>query len=177
MSCFMGYIRADVEVFMMALAKKSYSHDAKIQSQRQNAFKMEIVGEVLTIPSIPEKVVNARRFVAEVARKYGFSDDDIFGIKLAVSEALSNAVIHGSSCGNDSFVQVVLLCSKEKMRIIIIDDGSFGPVNAGSNNEAEDGRGLGLISYFMDYVFIHPSVAGTSVTMVKNLYHSKRNCA
>jgi anti-sigma regulatory factor (Ser/Thr protein kinase) len=145
------------------------------RSKKERIAKPRVVGEILTIPSRPENVVNARKFAAKIARKCGFSDDDIFGIKLAVSEALSNAVIHGSPHGNNSFVQIIFLCNQGRMRIIVVDEGAFGPRQSGLGFESEGGRGLNLISFFMDYVSIHPSTSGTSITMIKNFQNNNPN--
>ena len=139
------------------------------QLQRQRPYAGSVVGSVLTVPSKPENVVDARKYTAKVAKRCGFSEDAIYDIKLAVSEALTNAVMHGSPRGNDNFVQVVFLCDRDRMRIIVIDEGAFGRKEVTCDYDSEGGRGLDLISCFMDYVSIHPSVSGTSVTMIKNV--------
>ena len=144
---------------------------------KRRVVRSRVISEVLTVPGKPENVVSARKFTAKVARKCGFSNEEIFGIKLAVSEAISNAMLHGSRNGNSGFIQVVYLFDQNKMRIIVIDEGAFKPRKTSLSYEAEGGRGLNLISSFMDYVSIHPSTSGTSITMIKNLYRPKTNCA
>ncbi|MBE0447556.1 MAG: ATP-binding protein [Actinobacteria bacterium] len=154
-------------------SRNSTINQVKDRLRKRIISKTRMVGEVLTVPSKPENVFSVRKFTAKVARRCGFSDDDIFGIKLAVSEALSNAVIHGSPHGNDSFIQIVFLCNRERMRIIIVDEGAFSPRRSTLCFESEGGRGLNLISFFMDHVSVHPSTSGTSITMIKALNRCK----
>jgi len=155
----------------------SIKNSSSDRFRRQKNLKNLVISKVLTVQGKPKNLLGAREFAAKLARKCGFSDDDIFDIKVAVSEALTNAILHGSPCGRNNFVQVVFLCNHRKMRIVIIDEGTFSPKNTVQQEEAECGRGLDLISYFMDFVSVNPSPSGTSVTMIKDLYQDKKRSA
>jgi serine/threonine-protein kinase RsbW len=47
-----------------------------------------------TFPGTPPGVGELRRAVAEIARRAGMPDADVDAVRLAASEAASNAVIH-----------------------------------------------------------------------------------
>ena len=47
-----------------------------------------------TFPGTPPGVGELRRAVAEIARRAGMPEDDVDAVRLAASEAASNAVIH-----------------------------------------------------------------------------------
>jgi anti-sigma regulatory factor (Ser/Thr protein kinase) len=48
----------------------------------------------MTLPGAPEPVGEIRATVSRLAAGYGFSEQEIEAIRLAVSEAAGNAVIH-----------------------------------------------------------------------------------
>src|SRR5918997_1109793 len=48
----------------------------------------------LTLPSSPEYVLLARLVVAQVGRLAGFGPEDIYDLKLAVTEAATNVIRH-----------------------------------------------------------------------------------
>lgn len=59
----------------------------------------------LTIPAKPDYVGIARLAVSGIANRMGFSYDDIEDLKLAVSEACTNAVDH-AYCGGEGEIEV-----------------------------------------------------------------------
>ena len=51
----------------------------------------------LDVPSTPQSVSTARLFIAAAARHFGYSDDTVEDIKLAISEAVTNAIQNGQN--------------------------------------------------------------------------------
>ena len=49
----------------------------------------------MTLPGAPESVGEIRTAVCELARSFRFSEERVEAIRLAVSEAATNAVTHG----------------------------------------------------------------------------------
>ena len=56
---------------------------------------------VCVIPSDPAETRKPKAAIMELVAAHGYSDDDTFALKLALEEALSNAVKHGN-CNDPS---------------------------------------------------------------------------
>lgn len=87
-----------------------------------------------------------------------WGDSDVFAIKLAVEEALVNAIKHGNQFDPEKKVQVKYLITDERFEIEIEDEGAgFNPADVPDPTEIgyEDrpcGRGVFLIKNFMTSV-------------------------
>src|SRR5918997_696230 len=55
----------------------------------------------LRISADTERLREARDWADSVARDFGLDDEDRFAVKLAMSEAVSNAILHGSASPED----------------------------------------------------------------------------
>ncbi|PRZ11977.1 serine/threonine-protein kinase RsbW [Laceyella sediminis] len=131
----------------------------------------------LTIPAKPDYVGIARLAVSGIANRMGFSYDDIEDLKLAVSEACTNAVDH-AYCGGDGEIEVSCNIFSNRLEIEVVDRGnSFnieeiekrtGPIEVGPTMNALRERGLGvfLMRSLMDHVDIKGD-NGVIVTMTK----------
>ncbi|MEI7769835.1 MAG: ATP-binding protein, partial [Chloroflexales bacterium] len=77
----------------------------------------------LSIPSHPifERVVRAS--AAEVGTAFGFSGERVEDLKLAISEAVNNAIDHGNHGEVSKLVAVVFEIDGEKLEIRISDQG------------------------------------------------------
>ncbi len=77
-------------------------------------------------------------------------------VELAVTEALSNAILHGSPRGNDDRIQVEWESTPERLEIRITDTSHFQPLPRGhrlpDDPLSEQGRGLYLIAELMNDV-------------------------
>ncbi|MFY9202964.1 MAG: anti-sigma F factor, partial [Limnochordia bacterium] len=129
----------------------------------------------LEFPSESVNVLFARTAVAVFASQLDMTLEEIEDIKVAVSEAVSNCVIHAyrNTSGN-----IVLECrySLEELEISVEDFGCGIPdivqaAEAGYTTVPEERMGLGLvfIHELMDHVNIASEVGkGTKVIMTKN---------
>lgn len=97
-------------------------------------------------------------------------------IKVAVSEAVSNAIIHGYNSDNKSIVTFILE-SYEKALIIKISDKGVGIENieqaiqpSFTTKSERMGLGFAFMNSFMDSVIVDSQIGkGTTVTLIKNL--------
>lgn len=127
----------------------------------------------LTLPTKPEYVSLARLTIASVANNMGFSIEDVEDLKVAVSEACTNALNH--SVSPERTYDLTYIIGEKQLVFTVTDMGvGFEPelvAMPGNNGEKIcDGFGLFIIKTLMDTVEITSERgAGTSITMVKNL--------
>jgi serine/threonine-protein kinase RsbW len=101
-----------------------------------------------------------------------FGDRDIFGIRLAIEEALVNAIKHGNQMDISKKVRVACRVTSESVRIEIEDQGDgfdFSEVpdpTADENLERPCGRGLMLMRAFMTSITYNDK--GNRVVLVKD---------
>jgi serine/threonine-protein kinase RsbW len=124
--------------------------------------------------TITSDLAEARRIqnlIEESLQACAYSEHDIFSIKLALEEALVNAIKHGNQMDPDKRVFVTYKVSANRFEIRITDEGDgFNPDDvpdptAIENIERPCGRGLLLMRGFMTEVEYHGK--GNSVSMAK----------
>lgn len=126
------------------------------------------------IPSNPifERVVRAS--AGEIGEALGFSVERIEDLKLAVSEAVNNAIEHGNKRETNKPVEVVFALDHEKLEVRISDHGTgVGTLDFSRHvveeRNLEDGmlRGFGsyLISALVDDCEVSSSQTGTVLTL------------
>jgi serine/threonine-protein kinase RsbW len=82
----------------------------------------------LRIPSQTDNLELIREFVARVARKVGFKDDDVSKIELAVDEACANVIKHAYNKGNKKPIDIAIQIDYQKFTVIVTDHGrGFDP--------------------------------------------------
>ncbi|WP_250674710.1 ATP-binding protein [Paraclostridium ghonii] len=124
----------------------------------------------MEVTSNPEYVSIIRLTVSGIANKIGFSLDDIEDIKVAVSEACTNAIKH--SLDDKFLVQFSIL--ENALTIEVEDKGSGYDVQSlqepDLTDPKESGLGLFIIKTLMDEVSTTSnSNEGTRVKMTKYL--------
>jgi serine/threonine-protein kinase RsbW len=124
--------------------------------------------------SIPSDLAEARRvqeLIEGALQASAYSEHDIFSIKLALEEALVNAIKHGNQMDPDKRVVVAYSVTPARFDIRITDEGDgFRPEDvpdptAIENLERPCGRGLLLMRGFMTEVEYHGK--GNVVSMAK----------
>jgi len=94
----------------------------------------------LTLPSSPEYVLLARLVVAQVGRLAGFMPEDVYDLKLAVTEAATNVIRHAAVENYEIEYRVL----PRAVEITVIDTG--GGFNAADLTRVPDGQGgFGLV--------------------------------
>lgn len=128
----------------------------------------------LSILSVPENVALARVTVAAFAAQLDFTLDDLEEIKVAVSEAVSNSIIHGYKNGTNHTVDVICSIIDDSLEIVVEDTGE-GIANveqamqpAFSTESSRMGLGFTFMQSFMDNLNVKSEInKGTKVTMTK----------
>jgi serine/threonine-protein kinase RsbW len=118
--------------------------------------------------AVAEHLQVAREFVDEIAEAFGFDEDARYDLKLATTEAVSNAIRHGARSERDK----VRLCAVEGEGVLtfcVADHGTFLPNLENGDPLPEQGRGLAFIAHLMDQVCIRTGAEGTVVRFSKRL--------
>ena len=127
----------------------------------------------LSIPHRSEYVSMIRLTVTSIASRMGFDIEEIEDMKVALSEACSNAILHGG-CGEQENFLVQFIREQKRLVISVSDFGKGYSVQSLQEPNAEElnegGLGIFIIKSLMDDVKIKSgSSQGTSITMIKNL--------
>ena len=120
----------------------------------------------LEIPANLRRLAEVRRFADAAAADFGFGREDRYSIRLAVTEAVTNAVKHGSSSQEDP-VEVRAANEAGALAFYIRDRGRFIPKMSVADELPEQGRGLTFMNQLMDEVEVRPSPDGTVVRFSK----------
>src|SRR5439155_14762337 len=111
-------------------------------------------GKDLLIPSDPAEARLLQEEIERQLKASQYSDHEIFGIKLALEEALVNAIKHGNNMDRAKKVRVAYRISTDRFDVLIADEGTgFDPKDvpdptAVENLERPCGRGLMLMRHY-----------------------------
>jgi len=140
-----------------------------VQVQKVNTCTIEF-------SSVPENVAFARVAVAAFASQLDCTLPELEEIKVAVSEAVGNAIIHGYRNEPDKMVRVTVTIYKEGLEIGVEDSGvgiadiqqAMQP--AYSTEPERMGLGFVFMQSFSDRLQVDSAPGqGTRVTMFKNI--------
>jgi anti-anti-sigma factor len=127
--------------------------------------------EELIMRAAVEELGSMREKVCELIRPLGFSESAVFDIRVALGEALANAVRHGSPDGGEAEVVVKVIAYSDRVVMEIIDFGSGfdGTPHKSRDVYAPGGRGVTFMRALTDRVeFEKPESGGTLVRLVKH---------
>lgn len=125
----------------------------------------------LTMPASVEELGAMRERVCELVKPLGFTESAVFDIRVALGEALANAVRHGSPEGGRAEIKVRVIAYADRVVIEIVDYGAgFDGIPAQSRDVyAPGGRGITFMRALTDRVeFEKPEGGGTLVRLVKH---------
>ncbi len=135
----------------------------------------------LVIDAKNENVAVVRVAVATFIAKYNVNIEDLVDIKTAVSEAVTNSIVHGYDKTNGEVI-IEVTC-KNKILMIKVEDNGVGIDNINlaltpsftTKPELEHaGMGFTIMQSFMDDMYIESKKnKGTIVTMTKKLEEIK----
>jgi len=132
----------------------------------------------MKIPAKAEFVGVIRLTLSGIASRMGFSYDEIEDLKIATSEACTNAVQHAYQRNEQGEVVIGFGLYKNRLEVMVADNGQsfnfqsarqgIGPYDQNDSVEflREGGLGLYLIETLMDEVRIHHK-EGVTVFMTK----------
>lgn len=110
----------------------------------------------MSVPGTPEAVAEIRTVVCQFAQSCGFLENKVEAIKLAVSEAATNAVLHGySDHPGEITVVAELEAGSGALRVVIADRGR-------GMLPHRDSTGLGLGVPIMTTMADHIDIASPS---------------
>lgn len=125
----------------------------------------------LTMAADVNNLAGLREQVSELIAPLGFAESALFDIKVALGEALANAIRHGSSGAGDEPVRVGVSAYEDRVMLEVRDSGcGFDGTSAQSDDiYAPGGRGIMFMRALMDKVeFDAPDSGGTRVRLVKH---------
>lgn len=147
------------------------------QSLKKDDCKPERLYQFLsyyaTEASVPNQVSNIRDDALRFAKQAGIDGEDLYDIQIAIGEALSNAVKHGSPVIGKSRISIGCEIVDGSFVVTVSDEG--GPFDDKCIPEPEFqelpecGLGVYLMKQLMDHVEFSRNEAGNSVKMVKKL--------
>ncbi len=123
------------------------------------------------IPSDPAEARRVQEVIEKHLQAMPASDQEVFSVRLALEEALVNAIKHGNQMDRDKQVHVAYRFLGDRFEIRITDEGGgFDPNDvpdptAVENLERPCGRGLMLMRHYMTEVYYNER--GNSVFMAK----------
>ena len=135
-----------------------------------NNMKLEFLG-------ISENESFARSAVAAFVSRMNPTLDELDDIKTAVSEAVTNAIVHGYSKGTGT-VRIVCIINENDVTILISDEGrgiediplARTPLYTEDKTGERSGLGFTVMETFMDKVEVISSLGkGTTVKMTKSV--------
>ena len=136
----------------------------------QNKMKLEFL-------SVSENESFARVAVAAFATQLDPTLEEISDIKTAVSEAVTNSIIHGYG-NNEGIVKIEAEINENRIKIIISDKGkgienvelAMQPLYTSRPDLERSGMGFTVMETFMDKVKVESEIGnGTTVTLIKTI--------
>ncbi|MFP4176933.1 MAG: SpoIIE family protein phosphatase [Candidatus Brocadiia bacterium] len=126
----------------------------------------------ITISSIPTEVARVEDTILPALSARGYGERALFAVKLAIEEAVINAIKHGNQLDTTKKVNVEFVLDEDKVQISVKDEGDgFDPETVPDPRDEENitadyGRGLLLMRAYMDSVEYNEK--GNRVTMTKH---------
>lgn len=115
----------------------------------------------LLVPADPRAVRQARRLTAQLCAAAGLVGDLVETAVLLTSEVVTNAVIHGRSEAT-----VAVTATAAEVLVEVGDDNSRRPVLQPQDEDALDGRGIGLLQLAADDWGVREAQVGKVVWFV-----------
>lgn len=113
------------------------------------------------VPGTREELAGVIDGVLDALRQAGHGDAAVFAVRLALEEALVNAVRHGHGGDESRRIRVVADVGGRSVHIEVVDEGAgFDPASvpdptAEENLTIASGRGLALMRAFMSEVIVY----------------------
>lgn len=125
--------------------------------------------------SDPDNLSKVEEFISEIADEYNLDDDLKNSLTLSVSEATSNAMVHGNKLDPNKSVNIKIFVDDQKIKVIIKDEGdgfeleAIPDPTAPENILKDNGRGIYIMKNFLQDLKFNFTDSGTEVTLVISL--------
>jgi len=132
---------------------------------------LEAGEERIVIPSEPMQLGRVERLILSRLEAENYGERVLFGVRLAVEEAVVNAMKHGNHMDKAKKVTITYAVDHDQCRVTVEDEGEgFDPNSVpdptdDENLENPSGRGLMLMRAYVDELTFNEK--GNRVTMVK----------
>lgn len=131
----------------------------------------ELWRKELEMKASVDQLGSMREEVCELIKPLGFAESAVFDIRVALGEALANAVRHGSPSDGRAVVRVQVIAYDDRVVLEIVDFGAGfdGTPTRSRDVYAPGGRGVTFMRALTDRVeFEKPEGGGTLVRLVKH---------
>ena len=119
---------------------------------------------VLELPSSSEYILLARLVVTCAGQLAGFEPEDVYDLKLAVTEAATNVIRHAAV----EFFQIEYRVLPRAVEITVVDrGGGFDVEELTDKLDEHGGFGLAVIESLVDEVIVDSTVSGTRLKMIR----------
>jgi serine/threonine-protein kinase RsbW len=135
-------------------------------SPEPRSFHRDLASTLIAYHDLIQEILN-------ILAGYGWTKENLFGVQMALEEAISNAVRHGNKHDPNKLVHIECELAPKRFYVQICDEGEgYDPCDvpdccADENLEAPGGRGLALMRAYMTRVDL--TDRGRCVTMEKLL--------
>ncbi len=109
-------------------------------------------------------------------RRLAYTDRDLFALKLAIEEALTNAVRHGNQLDPHKSIHIKYRITPHRADVVVEDEGGgFNPAalpdpTRNCRLSCAGGRGILLMRAFMNSVVYNAAGNGVTLTKFNNAY-------
>ncbi|MEN8194005.1 MAG: ATP-binding protein [Bacteroidota bacterium] len=125
--------------------------------------------------SDPDNLVEVEKFISHIADELKINEEIKSNLSLSVSEASSNAMVHGNKLDPNKFIQISVTVNDNKIEVIIKDEGNgFDPDSIPDPTSPENllkdsGRGIHIMRSFLHEVKYNFTPEGTEVILIASL--------
>jgi serine/threonine-protein kinase RsbW len=174
-------LRANRELEISAMVEQVAEDFARHLAGAEQAEDLTLVGlevapretkeERIVIPSEPMQLARVESLILSRLEALNYGERALFAVRLALEEAVINAIKHGNRMDKAKRVTVTFSADRDECAIAVEDEGAgFDPSavpdpTAEENLEQPTGRGLVLMRAYMDEVRFNPK--GNRVVMRK----------
>ncbi|MBK7378742.1 MAG: ATP-binding protein [Ignavibacteriales bacterium] len=129
----------------------------------------------LEIDSDPNNLITVEEFVNYFGRDLNLSEEKIAHLLLTVTEATTNAIIHGNKCDSKKLVVIDVWVENTSLFISVKDSGKgFDPSALPDPTETDNllkdsGRGVYLMKVYMDEIKFNVTDQGTETLLMLKL--------
>lgn len=138
-----------------------------------------IINEMrLDFPALPENESFARMVISGFMLPLNPTLEQLADVKTAVSEAVTNAIVHGYRCGRGTIRMHAICADDGTLTVDIVDRGcgiadiehARQPFYTTSDSDERSGMGFTVMESFMDSVEVRSTVgSGTTVRLIKRM--------
>ena len=141
------------------------------QSKNKKLTELTQPQYFLEIESSPNNLITVEEFVNYFSVDLGLDQEKLNGLLLAITEATTNAIIHGNKNNKLKMVRISVYVEGDDITIVIKDQGkgfdpSIIPDPTDPENLLKDsGRGLYLMRVYMDGLSYNQTPEGTEAIL------------